>query len=172
MKRLYLLRHAKSGTGEPGQDDHSRPLTGRGRRSADRIGDLLAERGEPPDFVVCSSSRRTRETLDRVLDRLTSRPRVLIEEELYLADCQTLLASVRSLPEEAERALVVGHHPGIADLAELLVTRGAREMRQRLGEKFPTAALAILGLDAARWSETGPGAELEAFVVPRELEPA
>lgn len=171
MKRLYLLRHAKASTGEPDEDDHARSLTSRGRRAADRIGDVLAARGELPEFVLCSSSRRTRETLDRVLDRLTARPRVVIEEELYLADCRTLLARVRGIPEEVERALLVGHHPGIADLTDLFITRGSREMRRRLSEKFPTAALAILGLDATHWCDVGPGAELDAFVLPRELEP-
>ena len=172
MKLLYLLRHAKSAVGEPGQDDHARPLNGRGRRASERIGDVLAERGEPPEIVLCSSSRRTRETLDRVLDRLSARPRVVIESDLYLADAPTLLEHLRGLSDDYERAMLVGHHPGIADLAEMLATEGPRDLRQRLAEKFPTAALAILELDGTHWSEVGAGATLVAFVLPRELGPS
>ena len=170
MKRLYLLRHAKAAQGEPGQNDHSRALSARGRHASDRIGDAIALRGAPPEVVLCSSSRRTRETLDRVLDRLPARPRVAIEPDLYLADAGTLLAHVRDLSDEHERAMLVAHHPGIADLAEMLVTQGPHDARRRLEEKFPTAALAILDLDEARWSEIGSGATLVAFILPRELE--
>jgi len=170
VKLLYLLRHAKSAVGEPGQDDHARPLNGRGRRASDRIGDVLAERGEPPEIVLCSSSRRTRETLDRVLERLSARPRVVIESDLYLADAPTLLAHLHGLSDDYERAMLVGHHPGIADLAEMLGTEGPRDLKQRLAEKFPTAALAIVELDGARWAEIGAGGTLVAFVLPRELE--
>jgi len=170
VKSLYLLRHAKAAAGEIGQDDHARPLTGRGRRAADRIGEVLEQRGEPPDFVLCSSSRRTRETLERVLDRIKARPRVLMESDLYLADCETLLAHVRTLPDDASFAMLVGHNPGIADLADALVTRGSHEARQRLARKFPTGALAVLHLDIARWAEAHQGAELAAFIVPRDLE--
>lgn len=172
MKLLYLLRHAKAAESESGQTDHARPLSGRGRRAADRIGDVLAQRAEPPQVVLCSSSRRTHETLDRVLDRLTVRPRVIIEADLYLADAPTLLAHVRGLSEDYERALLVGHNPGIADLAEMLATEGPRDARRRLAEKFPTGALAILELDGQRWSEIGAGARLEALILPRDLEPA
>ena len=171
VKSLYLLRHAKAAAGEIGQEDHARPLTGRGRRAADRVGDALEQRGELPDFVLCSSSRRTRETLEHVLDRIRARPRVLIESDLYLADGGVLLERVRTLPDDVSFAMLVGHNPGIADLADALVTRGSHEARQRLARKFPTGALAILHLDVARWDETEQGAELAAFIVPRELEP-
>lgn len=172
VKLLYLLRHAKARAGEAGQGDHERPLTGRGRRAADEIGDFLAERGEPPDLALCSSSQRTRETLERVLERLEQKPPVVVETELYLAACGSLLERVRALPDEAKRVLLVGHHPGIADLAELLATEGPRELRKRMAEKFPTAALAVVGVPHSHWRDAGPGACLEAFVLPRELEKA
>lgn len=172
VKLLYLLRHAKAQAGEAGQSDHERSLNGRGRRAADEIGEFLAAQGEPPELALCSSSQRTRETLERAIDRLAEKPRVVVEAELYLAGCQSLLERVRALPDEAERVLLVAHHPGIADLAVLLATEGPRELRKRLSEKFPTAALAILVLPHPRWRDAGPGARLEAFVLPRELEKA
>jgi phosphohistidine phosphatase len=170
VKTLYLLRHAKAAAPKPDRDDHARALTERGRRAADLVGALLAARSEVPEVVLCSSARRTRETLAPVLDRLNTRPRVRIEPALYLADCDTLLSTIRVLPDEVECALLVGHNPGIEELAQSLATKGRADRIASLHEKFPTAGLAILRLLGTRWQEVGEGVRLEAFVVPRELE--
>ena len=167
MKVLYLLRHAKSGPAERGEDDHARSLTGRGHRAADLVGELLETRPEAPELVLCSSSRRTRETLAHVLDRLSARPRVEIDPGLYLADRDVLLSRVRELPEEVEHALLVGHNPGIAELARYLATKGPAELLENLRRKFPTAALAILRLEGARWRDVQRGARLDVFALPR-----
>lgn len=172
MKRLYLLRHAKSSPGDPGQDDHARPLNGRGRRAAARIGELLASGGNALDLALCSSAKRTRETLELVLEGLGVPLDVEIERELYLASSESLLARVRELPDGVANVLLVGHNPGIGELAERLAKRGPAEALAGLREKFPTAALAILRLEGARWSDAGRGAQLESFVLPRELEDA
>jgi len=169
MKRLFLLRHAKSSAGDPGQDDHARPLNGRGRRAAEAIGELLASRGDAPELALCSSAKRTRETLELVLEQLDVPPRIEILRDLYLASSETLLERVRELPEGVASALLVGHNPGIGELALRLATRGSADARKSLREKFPTAALAILRLEGA-WANATRGAELEDFVLPRELE--
>jgi phosphohistidine phosphatase len=169
-KLVYLLRHAKSSWGDRSQDDHARSLNARGRHAADRMGEFLAGREELPDLVLCSSSRRTRETLERVQRRLDVEPSVEIERALYLASCETLLGRLRELPEEVERVLLVGHNPGIGELAERLAREGPAELRESLGEKFPTGALAIIRLSAPRWIGAAQGGRLEAFVCPRDLE--
>src|SRR5262245_39269534 len=133
------------------------------------MGEYLATRGETPQLVLCSSSRRTRETLERVVNCLAERPEVSIEPDLYLASVERLLGRVQELPEHLDRAMLVGHNPGIADLAQLLATKGAAELRKSLAEKFPTAALAILRLEGPSWPDAEAGARLEAFVPPREL---
>lgn len=170
MKLLYLLRHAKAALQEGASADHERPLSGRGRSAAERIGEWLASQGEQPELVLCSSSRRTRETLKRVASRLDPPPRVSIEEELYLASCEALLARIRALPDEIGRVLVVGHNPGMAELALLLASKGAKDLLASLEQKFPTSALAILRLPCSHWREVGRGARLEAFVRPKDLE--
>ena len=170
MKRLYLLRHAKASVREDSRDDHERPLSGRGRRAAERLGELLASQAELPQLALCSSARRTKETLERVMPRLDPPPHVQIERDLYLASSAALLARVRALPDEVERVLVVGHNPGMGELAELLASKGPRELLASLRAKFPTAALAILRLPCAHWREVGGGAHLEAFVCPKDLE--
>ena len=151
MKRLYLLRHAKSSWDDASLDDHDRPLSGRGRRAADAIGRHLREHDIVPDLVLCSSAARTRETLARIgLDGT-------IERELYGASAYALLARVRALPPAAGSVLLIGHNPGIHDLAFALTGQP--------DEKYPTGALATIELDdwAAR------SGRLIAFVRPREL---
>src|ERR1700757_3366537 len=84
MNMLHLLRHAKSSAKEE-VEDHERPLSRRGRKTARRVGKQLSAKLGAIDLVLCSSARRTRETLDLVLDEVSPRPRCLIEDELSLA---------------------------------------------------------------------------------------
>jgi phosphohistidine phosphatase len=170
MKLVYLLRHAKSSWSDGTQRDHARPLNARGRDAADRIGEFLAEQPELPELALCSSAQRTRETLERVQRRLRRELPAEIEPELYLASGERLLARLRALPDTIARVLLVGHNPGIAELAERLAREGPAELRERLAEKYPTGALAVVRASVRRWNEISHGGRLEAFVRPRDLE--
>lgn len=168
MKRLYLLRHAKSSWEDPALADHDRPLNARGRRAAGRMATYLREQGIRPELVLCSSARRTKETLEQLGGAVTTDSTVEIRPALYLADADDLLGIVRSIPEPLESALLIGHNPGMQDLAIELAGRGGE--RRRLREKFPTAALAALESKVDRWSELALGAaELVGYVRPKEL---
>jgi phosphohistidine phosphatase len=167
--RLHLLRHAKSSWDDEGLADHDRPLAKRGRRAAQLIADHIREKAMAPDVVLCSSSLRTRETLDRIARSLPPATPVEVEAELYAASAERLLARIRALPDEVGSAMVIGHNPGLQLLALELVGGGGSELA-RLREKFPTAALATLDLPSGRWSRIAPGeAELVAYVRPRDL---
>src|SRR3954463_5061652 len=96
MHRLHLLRHAKSVRDET-SDDHKRPLNRRGRDASRRIGENLQLKIGKVDLVLCSSARRTRETAELVLAGLKPVPRILYEDELYLADAKTLLRRLQGL---------------------------------------------------------------------------
>jgi phosphohistidine phosphatase len=159
--RLYLLRHAKSSWDEPALADRDRPLAARGRDAANRIGHHLRSEQITPALVLCSSARRTRETLDRLhLDAP-----VEIEDGLYGASADELLARLRRLSDDVETVLLIGHNPAIQDLASTLAG-GSSPLRDR---KYPTGGLATLAFTGS-WSELQPGgAELLAFVIPREL---
>jgi len=150
MKRLYLLRHAKSSWDDPELADHERPLSARGRRAADAIGDHMREHGIQPQLVLCSSSARTRETLARI--GLSGE----VERDLYGASASELLARVRELSPRLESVLLIGHNPGMHDLA--LGLTGAPG-------KYPTGALATIEL--AGW--TAESGRMIDFVRPREL---
>lgn len=167
MKRLYLLRHAKSAWDDPLLRDRDRPLAGRGRKAAKRIGRWARKHDVRPQLVVCSSAVRARQTLERVLPGL-GEPAVWIEVTLYAAAGETLFARVRALPEEVDEAMLVGHNPGLMDLALLLAAPGPNRKRAR--NNVPTGALVQLELDAEHWADVEPGGgQMTRFVVPRDL---
>jgi phosphohistidine phosphatase len=167
VRRLHLLRHAKSSWDDASLRDRDRPLAPRGRKATKRIARWARKHDVRPQLVVSSSAVRARETLAGVLPGL-GEPEVWTEVGLYAASADTLLERVRALPDEAEEAMLVGHNPGLADL--LLVLAAPGELRERAEAKVPTGALATLEADIASWPELEPGrARLVSFVVPREL---
>jgi phosphohistidine phosphatase len=167
MRRLHLLRHAKSSWEDDTLCDRDRPLAPRGRRATRRIANWARKHDIRPQLVLCSSAVRARETLQGVLPGL-GEPEVWIEVALYAASAETLLERVRTLPDETEEAMLVGHNPGLGDLLLLLAEPG--ELREGAETKVPTGALATLEADVERWVDLEPGrARVVSFVVPREL---
>jgi phosphohistidine phosphatase len=164
---LYLLRHAKSSWSDVTLIDHERPLSPRGRRDAKRIADHILRLGIVPALVLCSTARRTRETLELIeppFDAAT----VSLESELYAASAKALLERLHAVPEQVGSVMLIGHNPGLEDLA-LLVASDGPELR-RLKTKFPTAALATLTLRTATWQRLSEAdAVLAAYIVPKEL---
>jgi phosphohistidine phosphatase len=166
VKRLFLLRHAKSSWDDPGLDDHDRPLAPRGRRASALIAEHLRREQIGPALVLCSSARRTRETLERVMPALDP-AKARIERKLYGASCEDLLRRLREVPGEVESVMLVGHQPAIQELALRLAGEGPE--LEAVRAKFPTAALATLTF-AGEWSELGhQNAELVAYVRPKQL---
>ena len=164
-RRLYLLRHAKSSWDERGLADHDRPLAARGRRAAKAIGRHLREQGIEPDLVLCSSAARTRETLERIGPLHGD---VRIESGLYGADAGTLLERLHEVPAATSSVMLIGHNPGIEQLALALARPGPAV--GELEVKFPTGALATLTFQDS-WDGLDRGtAELVDFVRPRDLE--
>lgn len=168
MRRLILLRHAKSDWPE-GVRDEERPLAPRGRAAAPRIGADIARNGPVPARTVVSPARRTQETWDLVRGALGT-VEAETDARIYDASAKTLLAVIRELPDAAETVLLVGHNPGVQDLARHLIGQGERADVARLSAKYPTAALAVLEFPVTRWSEAGPGgARLARYVTPKDL---
>jgi phosphohistidine phosphatase len=166
MYELYLLRHAKSSWAEPGLADHERPLAPRGRRDAKLIATHLQRLGCSPELVLCSPAARTRETLELIRPALAAWT-VLVEEDLYDASSDELLARLRGVPDSVASAMLIGHNPGLHRLALALTSTG--DELGRLEEKFPTAALATFTLPRP-WSRLKPGeAALSAYVRPKQL---
>lgn len=174
MRRLLLLRHAKSSWDHGELDDVSRPLSPRGRRAAPLIGRHISRQGLVPDLVLCSTAERTRQTLELVIAEW-ERPagdsaKVEMRASLYLSPPGELLASIRRLEDDIECAMIIGHNPGIAVLAGQLAATGDPHGMKAMAAKFPTAALAVLDLDVDSWKEATPGTGcLQSFVRPKDL---
>jgi phosphohistidine phosphatase len=164
---LYLLRHAKSSWDDATLADRDRPLSTRGRKAAKRVREHLQSERIRPELVLCSPATRARETLERVAPALGARTRIEIEGSLYGASAESLAARLRLVPDDVRSVMLIGHNPGIHDLALALAGRG--EPLRRIYEKLPTGALVTIELPG-RWSELAAGqGELTSFVSPREL---
>jgi phosphohistidine phosphatase len=171
MKTLYLLRHAKSSRSDPGLRDIDRPLNGRGRRAAAGMGAYMNREGLVPDLILCSTARRTVETLERLAPELAAKIPDHRLEALYLAEAKDILDVLRHLPAAAKAVLVIGHNPGLHELALRLASKGEKRAMSRLAAAFPTGALAVLGCPGKQWSELATGsARLDSFVRPRDLD--
>lgn len=168
--RLLLLRHAKSDLPtDPSMRDHDRPLAPKGRAGIALVANHLLAAGLEPDLVLCSSAERTRETVARIAHALPSGVPVLVEDQLYLAEANELLARLRQVDDGVPSVLVVGHNPGLHALAVGLL----RPTERHRVPTFPTSALSVHDLAVPRWSELGPsGTRLVDFVTPRSLREA
>lgn len=151
--RLILTRHAKSDWDDPALPDHDRPLNGRGRRSARALGDWLASRGYDPEEVLCSTARRTCETWENVADAVfETRPALRLEPALYHAAPDVMLRILRGA--SAPTVMMIGHNPGIAELAAMLPARPPLSPEFR---RYPTAATLVVDFQVSDWSEVRPG---------------
>jgi len=176
MRQLLLLRHAKSSWDDPAQSDHARPLNARGRRAAACMRASMHELGLVPDVVLVSSARRTLQTLE-ALGPWDETPIIEPMNGLYLASAAQILTVLRSVSDTVRSLMVVGHNPGLHDLAITLV--GAHVMAsngqtaRRLAEGFPAGALAEFTI-AQTWRALGEGdgeggGRLVRFLSPRDL---
>ena len=171
MRRLMLLRHAKSDWTAPAGRDHERPLNARGREAAPKMGAYMARHALVPDLVIASPAVRVSETLNLVLPAFDKQPKILNDKRLYEAEGDALLGVIKETPRTAHCVLMVGHNPGLAELAALLMASGDVETRQRLIEKFPTTGLAVIDFPFDDWGKLHPKAgRLDRFVIPRALD--
>lgn len=171
MKRLYLLRHAKSGWDDPGQDDFDRPLSRRGRRSAPLIGRYMQHLGYAPSIALCSPARRARETWELVREALDGETTEDMRPDLYHPDPRALLETIHKVSDTHPSAIVISHNPGILTLALGLVGNGV--LSANPFGKYPTAALTVFDFDVDRWADIHPGeGRLIGFTRPKELDTA
>ena len=182
VHRLFILRHAKAATHPPTASggDHDRRLAPRGAAVLPGVARAIAKQldGQPLDLVLCSTSARTRETVDLVAQ---SGPAVAaaplkLDHKLYLADPARLLKALRKVPTATRTVLLCGHNPGLHQLALVLLgdagSDDAESIPSRLRYDLPTAGLVVVDLDGD-WTSIGAGPEsgratLRAFVVPTD----
>jgi phosphohistidine phosphatase len=168
LKTLHLLRHAKSSNKE-GMEDRERPLNRRGREAARTLGDHLSAALGTVDLVLCSSALRTRQTLDLALAELAPRPRIALEDELYLASREKLMRRLRRLDERDANIILIAHNPGLHDLAIALADKHSANYQTLKSSKFPTGACASFRVTGG-WSALGLSRyELIGYFTPESL---
>lgn len=146
MKTLYLMRHAKASNDSPTFEDRDRALNERGNEDAPLIAREMQARRHIPDLILCSSARRTQETCRHVQDMLGAHIPAVYEPDLYLASDDEILEIIRAADPKARALLIIGHNPGLEDLALSLGADGAPP-------KFPTCAVAAFRFDVENWNE-------------------
>jgi phosphohistidine phosphatase len=167
MRRLMLLRHAKTERAEPGERDRDRKLTKRGRGDAPVIGAYMLHHDLVPDMVLVSPAQRARETWSLVAAEFDKMPRTEIDDRIYNASLHKLLELV-SEPRKARTLLIVGHNPSLHEFALQLAAPGNIDRREQLRENLPTSGLVVMDLPIEEWSLVrSHAARLEHFVTPR-----
>lgn len=169
MIRLMMLRHAKSSR-PPAMADCQRPLSDRGEVAAALMGEYMAHHGLIPDKVLCSSARRTLDTWSGVSAKWPPVRDVVFEDRLYGAGRAEILSIVRAEQDTARSLLVIGHNPGLHEAADSLIATGDVDERERLREKFPTAALAVIDFALERWDGIHEhSGRFDRFITPRAV---
>lgn len=174
MKTLTLLRHAKSSWDDSVPRDFDRPLNRKGERAAAAVGRHLKAEGLVFDHVIASPAQRCVETFETFRETYGAISAPTWDKRIYLASCMTLLDLVHEVSDGVDRLLLVGHNPGLEDLALLLVPESdASPLRATLEEKFPTASVAEIGFAVDHWRAVDRGGgTLQRFIRPRDLDPA
>lgn len=168
MRTLLLLRHAAADPDPPGVSDHDRPLNASGRAAAEAMSCYLAESGQAPSLVLCSSSLRAVQTLESVRDHVPDAARVAIEEPLYLTGAGSLLARLSEVDDAVPSLLLIGHNPGVQQLACSLAVEGDARMRESMAHRFTPASCAVLAFEDG-WARISQGGRLLDFKRPEDL---
>jgi phosphohistidine phosphatase len=147
VKRLFLVRHAKSSRDDPSLPDRDRLLNDRGKQDAPKMGKRLAKRDVKPDLVVSSPATRALATAQLVADEIGYRRKdIVLDERLYASDADELLAVIHELDDKLGCVMLFGHNPEFTDLANRLSTEIT---------DMPTCAVAEFSFDAKSWSDVG-----------------
>ena len=168
MKTVYLLRHAKSSWDDLDVPDFQRPLSERGREAAPRMAEYMKTEGLVPEAVLCSGAKRATETWELMAPVLGA-PRVHVDDNLYMASPDAIVAWLNQLQPEIGSVLLVGHNPGFEEVAARMVADGKKKAMKRMRKKYPTGALAVIQFDVDGWNSVGDGTGyLERFVRPKD----
>ncbi|ATE66694.1 histidine phosphatase family protein [Rhizorhabdus dicambivorans] len=174
VKKVTLLRHAKSGWDDPVSRDFDRPLNAKGKRAAHRVGEYLRQHDIHFDHVVASPAVRVVETIEHLAEGTGETIAPAWDKRVYLASAVSLLDVIQEADDRYDNLLLVGHNPGLEDLVLMLVPDSPDDAaRDQVEEKFPTASIAEISFPVDRWEDIRPnGGALSLFVRPRDLDPA
>lgn len=165
-KNLIILRHGQAKNAGANDHDHNRPLTLQGRKEAFGAGEILSDAGFIPDYVLCSTATRTRETLEELQNSFTGPFAVRYATKMYNASEIDLLAQISAIPDDVGTLLLVGHNPGLYQLALSLAKEGDKQMHDNLQMQFPTCALVVINFDGSWQDIMNSRSKLMLFATP------
>ncbi|MDN5129533.1 SixA phosphatase family protein [Aliarcobacter butzleri] len=145
MKKLVLIRHAKSDWSNPFLDDFLRPLNKKGKKNAPLMAKLLKEKNIRPDFIISSPSIRTKQTLEYFIKELNYNDEVKLEESIYEAPYENLLKVIKDIPNIHKIVFLIGHNPGLCDLTNFLVDKNF--------ENIPTCSIVEIDFYVKNWKD-------------------
>jgi len=170
MKRLCIMRHAKSDWSDPTAPDSQRTLNERGRKSAAFLADLIVERGWTPERALCSTAVRARSTIEPLADKLGSGCVIDYRDDLYMAMPDGLLDIIKAQDDACSTLLIVAHNPGLEMLGVQLADDASAEAAAKMEDHFPTGTLVVFEFKTDTWGKISPGSGHVAFFGrPREL---
>lgn len=174
MKKLTLLRHAKSSWDDTVTRDFDRPLNDKGKRAATAIGTFVKREKFKFDLVLASPATRVIETLEQFEEASGLALEPEWDRRIYLASSVTLLDVIRGADPAVDHILMVGHNPGLEDLVfDIVPDDGSSQARDEVETKYPTAALAEVNLDIDDWESIADNCgSLARFTRPRDLDPS
>ncbi len=177
MRRLLLLRHAKTEPSEPGKDDLARVLVERGRQDAAKMGAYMATHKLIPDCVILSPAARSQQTWQHMAGAKARAPAIARDtktvEQIYDASADDIAAVIAEQPADVGALLIVGHNPGLHEAALMLIASGSVDARELLREGLPTSGLVVIDFQFDAWSKLHPqSGRLDRFVIPKSLEAA
>ena len=144
MKKLLIMRHAKSCWKNSDLADHERPLKKRGRNDAKRMGKLLKSKKIIPDLIICSTAVRAQETADYLVENMKYKNEVIFTDALYMAEPKDILTSITDHATDHKSVLIIGHNPGSEALLQILTGKV---------ESLPTASIAYITAKIDRWKD-------------------
>jgi len=160
MKKLYIIRHAKSDWSNSTLEDFDRPLNERGKKNAPYMGELLRNKGAFPDLIISSPAYRARETAKIISQEVMYHKEIMFNEQVYEADLKTILEVVSYIEDEYDTVYLVGHNPSLNIFAFYLVD---------FNENLPTCGVLEIEFDCDTWRETAKkNAKLVSFEYPKK----
>lgn len=167
-KTLIILRHGQAKNAGISEHDHNRALTSQGRDEAMGVGEILADNGLIPDYVLCSTATRTRETLSELQNSFPEPLAVTYSQKIYNASENDLINQVATTPENINRLLLIGHNPGLYQLALVLAKGGDKQMHNELQMQFPTCALVVINFEGEWRNIIHTHSKLALFTTPQK----
>ena len=170
MLKLYVMRHAKSSWDHPNLDDHERTLSKRGKKNAKKICEFFVKKKYKFDYILLSSSKRTKKTLKILLKKIEKPKKITSSKKLYLTSEDKIIDIIKKIPKKYKSVLLINHEPTVRNLIRSLTKNHNNNHFKLLNYKFPTSAFAKIYFDFNEWNKLDGNGLIKEFTRPKDLQ--